>query len=89
MAISITLQSQTADFLSAPNIVAYGFPELNEVEDLVEKTSQVVHFALENHTGSVLDWYNIKEDVTRLVTEMLYKETRKRPVVLVLVQPVD
>ncbi len=89
VAISITLQSQTADFLSAPNIVAYGFPELNEVEDLVEKTSQVVHFALENHTGSVLDWYNIKEDVTRLVTEMLYKETRKRPVVLVLVQPVD
>ena len=65
------------------------FPELNEIQDLSEKTSQLVHFALENDSDSVLDWYNIRENITRLVANMLYKETKRRPVVLVLVQSAD
>ena len=87
--IGLAAQSQSLELLSKPTIVSYGFPELNGVESLSEKTSQLVHFALENHSDSVLDWYNIRENITRLVADMLYKETKRRPVVLVLVQSVD
>ena len=83
------LEDKSLELLSKPTIVSYGFPELNGVESLSEKTSQLVHFALENHSDSVLDWYNIRENITRLVADMLYKETKRRPVVLVLVQSVD
>ena len=87
--VGLSIQSQSLEILSEPSIVSYGFPELNKVENLSEKTSQLVHFALENNAGSVLDWYDIQENITRLVADMLYKETKRRPVILALVQPVN
>jgi ribonuclease J len=87
--VGLSIQSQSLEILSKPSIVSYGFPELNKVESLSEKTSQLVHFALENNAGSVLDWYDIQENITRLVADMLYKETKRRPVILALVQPVN
>ena len=87
--VGLVIQSQSLEILSEPSIIPYGFPELNEVENLSEKTSQLVHFALENDTDSVLDCYNIRENITRLVADMLFKETKRRPVVLALVQSVN
>ena len=87
--VGLSIQSQSLEILSEPSIVSYGFPELDKVENLSEKTSQLVHFALENNTGSVLDWYDIQENITRLVADMLYKQTKRRPVILALVQPVN
>lgn len=87
--MGITFTGSPISLSNDPTIVSYGFPELNEIQDLSEKTSQLVHFALENDSDSVLDWYNIRENITRLVANMLYKETKRRPVVLVLVQSAD
>ena len=87
--MGITFTGSPISLSNEPTIVSYGFPELNEIQDLSEKTSQLVHFALENDSDSVLDWYNIRENITRLVANMLYKETKRRPVVLVLVQSAD
>ena len=87
--MGITFTGSPISLSNEPTIVSYGFPELNEIQDLSEKTSQLVHFALENDSDSVLDWYDIRENITRLVADMLYKETKRRPVVLVLVQSAD
>lgn len=87
--VGLAAKSRPLALLSDPTIVSYGFPELNQIEGLSEKTSQLVHFALENDSASVLDWYDIRENITRLVADMLYKETKRRPVVLALVQPAD
>ena len=69
--MGITFTGSPISLSNEPTIVSYGFPELNEIQDLSEKTSQLVHFALENDSDSVLDWYNIRENITRLVANML------------------
>ena len=57
--MGITFTGSPISLSNDPTIVSYGFPELNEIQDLSEKTSQLVHFALENDSDSVLDWFYI------------------------------
>ncbi|MBR61680.1 MAG: ribonuclease J [Dehalococcoidia bacterium] len=84
--VGLNIKEKPLALSNEPTIISYGFPELNKIEALSEKTSQVVHFTLENNSDSVIDWYKIRENITTVVADMLYKETKRRPVVLILVQ---
>lgn len=89
VAVGLTLDAETGAPLKPPSLESRGFDELSRAQELLETASQVVLSALENDSGKVLDFDQIKKKVTASVSDLLYKETRRRPTVLTLVEKVE
>lgn len=85
----VTIDSKTGELLAGPDIVSRGFvfedeaqDFLNEAEDLVEEALR----ALERE--KVTDWQAIKKAVRRSLGEYVWKETRRRPMIMPIVTEV-
>jgi ribonuclease J len=89
VAVGLTLDAKTGAPLSPPSLESRGFDELKRAQDLLENASQVVHSMLESQSGKVLDFDQIERTVTVSVSDLLWKETKRRPTVLTLVERVE
>jgi ribonuclease J len=89
VAVGLTLDAKTGAPLSPPSLESRGFDELKRAQDLLENASQVVHSMLESQSGKVLDFDQIERTVTASVSDLLWKETKRRPTVLTLVERVE
>ncbi|MEA2451938.1 MAG: ribonuclease [Actinomycetota bacterium] len=85
----VTIDSRTGEILAGPDIVSRGFvfedeaqDFLNEAEDRVEEALR----ALEHE--KVTDWQAIKKAVRRSLGEYVWKETRRRPMIMPIVTEV-
>ena len=65
-----------------------GFIELDESEELFEKTAKLILSTLEEQSLDVLQWQQVKENVSEAVSKFLYQETRRRPTVLTVLERV-
>ena len=86
--VVITLSRETGDHLKPPLVVSSGFVELDESQDLFEKTSKVVVTSLEQDGIRTLELDQSKARVTEAISDFLYKETRRRPTVLTVIEQV-
>ena len=86
--VVITLSRETGDHLKPPLVVSSGFVELDESQDLFEKTSKVVVTSLEQDGIRTLELDQSKARVTEAIYDFLYKETRRRPTVLTVIEQV-
>ncbi|HAL48218.1 MAG: ribonuclease J [SAR202 cluster bacterium] len=86
--VSVTLDSRTGLPVGPPNIASVGFVELNDSQDLFEKTSKITASHLEEMGPSVLNLEQVKAAIRKSVSDFLYKETRRRPTVLATVEKV-
>jgi ribonuclease J len=70
--------------VSSPDIISRGFVYMREKTELINKTRDGVKKTLAKHLTSVVpdDWSNIKGKIRDNVSEYLYKETERRPLVL-------
>lgn len=74
--------------LSSPDIISRGFVYMREKTDLINKTREGVKKTFAKHmTGTTVpdDWSNIKGKIRDNVSEFLYRETERRPLVLPVV----
>ena len=86
--VAITLDADTGDAKGAPELASAGFVELDESQDLFEKTSKMVLTSLEREGVHVLELDEVKSKISDSVSNFLYKETRRRPTVLTVIEQV-
>ena len=88
VAVMITLSRASGSPLEDPGFVSSGFVELEDSQELFEKTSKVVLRTLDLEAGTPLDLKDVQAKVSDSVSKYLYDETKRRPTVVTVVQQV-
>jgi ribonuclease J len=86
--VSVTLSQSTGKVLSPPEVDSSGFAELDESQELFERTSKMVLTTLDQNGTAGLDLDEVKAKVTDSISKFLFKETRRRPTVFAIVDQV-
>ena len=84
--VAATLSASTGEVLTDPEIVSYGFVELDESLELFEKTSKEALTSLEKMGASVLDLDKARARVRDSISKFLHQETGRRPTVLTVIE---
>ena len=86
--VVVTQSKRTGEVLKPPELVSSGFIELDESQDLFEKTSNIVLTTLEAQGIHALQLGPLKSKITATISDFLYQETRRRPTVLTILQQI-
>ncbi len=88
--ISCTLDSETKEILSGPEILTRGFIYVKESYDLLQQTSQLAKEVIEEdiELGTKVDYNQIKNDVRNRLGNFFYKETGTKPMIITVIQEV-
>ena len=87
--IVTTIDSFTGEVLAGPDIVSRGFVYVRESEALMEEAKHVVKEALSQCTGkNIRDWGNIKVVVKDALSQFVYKQTQRSPMILPVIMEI-
>ncbi len=76
------------EVLRPPAVVSSGFVEMDESQDLFEKTSKIALSSLEEEGIHNLELERARARLTDTISKFLYRETRRRPTVLVVIEKI-
>ena len=79
--VVIAVDKRSGRVVGKPDVVSRGFIDVEESEELLERTRDVVVTALEG-ANHVAEWGVIHSKVKEAIAKFLYQETRRRPMVL-------
>jgi ribonuclease J len=88
VAVMVNVDATSGKIVGEPSIVSSGFVELDESETLFENVSKLVVTSLEEAEVNALEFEEIRQSLSTTVSNFLYKETRSRPMVLVVIEEV-
>ena len=84
--IIATIDKKTGKLVNNPDIISRGFVYMREKEDLINRTRDEIKRILSRPKGKLPnDWSNIKQKIRDDIGQFLYKETKRRPMVLPVV----
>ena len=86
--VFVTVDRRTGEVLTPPGLASSGFIEIDESQDLFEKTSKLVHTTLEREPIHLLELDKAKSMISGSTAEFLYDETGRRPTVLTVIEQV-
>lgn len=89
--VVVTVSRSGGELLAGPDIVSRGFVHMRQNNDLIEATKDAVRDSLAASTGNgrtQLDSAFVTRKIKDAVSEFLYRETRRRPMVIPLVMEV-
>lgn len=87
--IVMTLDSVTGLVLDGPDIVSRGFVYVRNSETLMDEMQKVVDETMEGIMDRrITDWSKIKTEVKEAVGEFVWKETKRRPMILPIIMEV-
>jgi ribonuclease J len=79
--VILAMDKQTGRVAGRPEVVSRGFVDMDESEDLIERTRTTVTRSLEG-ADHIVEWGAVHTSVKDAVAKFLYDETRRRPMVL-------
>jgi len=79
--VVIAVDKRSGRVVGKPDVVSRGFVDVEESEELLERTRDMVVSALQG-ANHVAEWGVIHSTVKEVVAKFLYEETRRRPMVL-------
>ena len=79
--VVIAVDKRSGRVVGKPDVVSRGFVDVEESEELLERTRDMVVGALQG-ANHVAEWGAIHSTVKEAVARFLYQETRRRPMVL-------
>jgi len=77
----VAVDEKTGELLTEPDIISRGFVYMREAEELIEQAKEQVVIALENSSSPAVISTKIKDTLS----EFLYEQTRRRPMILPMV----
>lgn len=87
--VTMTLEKHSGQLLSGPEIISRGFVYVRESEALIEDCRRVAEEAyrkcMDHH---ITDWNKIKSTVRDDMSDYLWKETRRNPMILTIIMEV-
>jgi ribonuclease J len=79
--VILAIEKKTGRVVGQPEVVSRGFVDIEESEDLLERTRAMVATTLDG-TDHISEWGAVNTKVKDAVAQFLYQETRRRPMVL-------
>ena len=79
--VIVAIEKKTGRLVGQPEVVSRGFVDIEESEDLMQRTGDMVIAALEG-ADHIAEWGVVNTKVKDAIAQFLYKETRRRPMVL-------
>ena len=89
MIIVATMNRETGRVVAGPDIVSRGFVYVRESEALLDEAKQLMAQVLENlQERNVREWGNIKSAMRDALSEFIYKETKRSPMILPIIMEI-
>ena len=89
MIVVVTIDHETYQVVSGPDIVSRGFVYVREAEDLMEEAREKVLSALDRcETNGVTEWSMIKSAIRDSLGRFLCERTRRRPMILPIIMEI-
>ena len=89
MIVVVTIDHETYQVVSGPDIVSRGFVYVREAEDLMEEAREKVLSALDRcENNCVTEWSMIKSAIRDSLGRFLYERTRRRPMILPIIMEI-
>ncbi|HAN43830.1 MAG TPA: RNase J family beta-CASP ribonuclease [Ruminococcaceae bacterium] len=87
--IVATIDSATGELLAGPDIVSRGFVYVRESEDMINEAKDVARSVFNKcNENNIREWGNIKQQVKDAVSDFLYIRTKRKPMILPVIQEV-
>ena len=89
--VVVSIDRATGELVAGPDVVSRGFVYMRQSDDLIEATKTTVRNALNGHTGdgqTETDSSFVHRKIKDVVSEFLYSQTKRRPMVLPVVMEV-
>lgn len=87
--VVVTIEKETYSILAGPDIITRGFIYVKESEDLIRQAREIVKNELEKCLDSrVTEWVVMKSNVRSALGEFLYKNTKRRPIILPIIMEI-
>ena len=81
--IIANVDARKREILSEPEIVSRGFVYMKENEELIENVRNIfLDVSKQIFTGKYIDWRVYKDNVKDSVSKYLYKEIKRRPIII-------
>ena len=79
----------SGELVAGPDIVSRGFVYMKESEDLIEEAKALVQGTVESYSQRhISDWGRIKSGTKDVLSEFVWKRTKRRPMILPIIQEV-
>lgn len=87
--IVATIDSQTGEVLSGPDIVSRGFVYVRESEELIASARDLsCRIIEETYNSSYHDWNTVKTTLQDEVSHMMYEKTKRNPMILPVIMEI-
>lgn len=89
MIVVVTIDKETCQVVSGPDIVSRGFVYVREAEGLMDEARDKVQCALEKcEESGTSEWSVIKSTIRDSLGRFLYERTRRRPMILPIIMEI-
>ncbi|MCH7697975.1 MAG: ribonuclease J, partial [Chloroflexi bacterium] len=79
--VIVAIEKSTGRLVGEPEVVSRGFVDIEESEDLLQRTREMVVTSLEG-ADHIAEWNVVNTQIKDAIAKFLYEETRRRPMVL-------
>lgn len=85
----VAVDSHTGELISGPDLISRGFVHMDESRDFLEEAADRVAEAVESlERDQITDWIAVKKACRKALGEYVWRETRRRPMILPIVMDV-
>jgi len=86
----ITIDKNTGDIISGPDIVSRGFIYVRENVDLIDESKKIVNIALNKcRDSNIKDWSSIKTMIKDDLNNFIYEKIKRSPMILPIIMEVS
>ena len=89
MVVVLAMDQASGQILAGPDIVSRGFVYVRESEELMEEATQLLRDVLSDlESRGISDWGKIKSSIKDALSDYVWKKTKRRPMILPIIQEV-
>ena len=75
--------------VAGPDIVSRGFVYVRDSEDLIESAREILNETVDQlEDRNISDWTKIKNEIKVALSDFVWKETKRRPMILPIIMEV-
>ncbi len=87
--IVMTLESISGRLLAGPDIISRGFVYVRESGDLLEEARKTMNETMERiQSRNITDWGKIKSEIKDAMGEFVWRETKRKPMIIPIIMEV-
>lgn len=87
--VVVTIDSVSGEVIAGPDVISRGFVYVRESENLMENIREVAKNALDDcDRNKVRDWTTIKTKLKSKISDELYRDTKRKPMILPVIMEV-